>query len=318
MARRAHPEPDPDGDDGNGAEAPPRARGARGSSGDAAPPRGGARRGRAAAGARPAARARSTPARAPARAPGPGAPAAPSLGFDYLARTRAWPVNLVFLAPFVLVYEGALVATRCPVENAAAAWLRSLLLGLGPRGLLLLSLVVGVGFLLLVLHRAREAPRERGIYGGMLLEGTAYGLLLGGAAHLLASSLPMGKVVPLAAFTSPTLEGISGGLRDLGLAVGAGVFEEVVFRGLVMGGLLLVLRQGLTADRWTSGLVALLVSSYLFSAYHHWGPHGEPYHESVFAFRFHAGLALGGLFLLRGLGIAALAHGMYDVVVMLG
>ncbi len=263
---------------------------------------------------------RGRPARGAAQAPRAGGakPKALALGFDYVARTRAWPVNLVFLAPFVLVYEGALVATRCPVENAAAAWLRNVLLQLGPRGLLLLSLAVGVGFLLLVLHRAREAPRDKGIYGGMLLEGTLFGLLLGCAAHLMASMLPMGKVVPLAAFNRPTLEGLSGGLRDLGLAVGAGVFEEVVFRGLVMGGMLLVLRQGLTADRWTSGLVALLVSSYLFSAYHHWGPHGEPYHDAVFAFRFHAGLALGAIFLARGLGIAALAHGIYDVVVMLG
>jgi membrane protease YdiL (CAAX protease family) len=239
-----------------------------------------------------------------------------SLPYDYVQRTRALPVNLLFLAPFVLIYEAALVATRCPVENAAAAWLRSLLLGLGNTGLLLASAALGGAFLLAVLVRARQAPGERHIYGGMLLEGTVYGLLLGGGAQLLAHTLPMGKVVPLAASSSPTLDGMSCQLRDLGLAVGAGVFEEIVFRGLLLAGFLAVLRHGLTTDRWTGAILALLGSAYLFSAYHHWGAYGEPYHASVFAFRFSAGLILGAMFLTRGLGIAALAHGVYDVLVM--
>ncbi len=245
------------------------------------------------------------------------------LSFDYVARTRALPVNLLFLAPFVVVYEAALVATRSPVENAAAAWLRAPLAGLGHAGMIVLSLVLGLGFLVLVWWRAREAPRERGIYGGMLLEGTLYGLLLGVVAQALASSMPMGRLAPLqclgaAAGGSETLASLSHGMRDLGLAVGAGVFEELVFRGLLLTGLMVVLRHAFTADRLTSGVVALLVSSYIFSAYHHWGPCGEPYHAGVFAFRFHAGLVLGALFVFRGLGIAALAHGVYDVWVTLG
>ena len=72
-----------------------------------------------------------------------------------------------------------------------------------------------------------------------------------------------------------------------------------------------------TARCGSGRVLAVLVSAYLFSDYHHWGMAGEPYDATVFAFRFHAGLILGAIFLTRGLGIAAFAHGFYDVIVML-
>ena len=65
-------------------------------------------------------------------------------------------------------------------------------------------------------------------------------------------------------------------------------------------------------------MAAIVVSAWVFSGYHHWGVTGEPYVASVFAFRFWAGIGLGTIFLTRGLGIAAFAHGFYDVLVMLG
>jgi membrane protease YdiL (CAAX protease family) len=191
---------------------------------------------------------------------------------------------------------------------------------MGHGGFLAATLVLSVVFLVVVIRRAREAPREKGLYGGMLLEGTVYGLCLGFVAQGLASAMPMGQTVPLSQVGGrlALIDGMNLGLRDLGLAVGAGVFEELVFRGALLAGFVALLRHALGADRWTSAIVSLLVSSYIFSAYHHWGACGEPYDAAVFAFRFHAGLVLGALFLTRGLGIAALAHGVYDVLVTLG
>jgi membrane protease YdiL (CAAX protease family) len=242
------------------------------------------------------------------------------LPFDYVGRTRALPVNLVFLMPLVLIYSGALLATRSPVENAAGGWMRAAVLGLGDEAAVLAALFVALGLTVLLLVRRREAPRERGIYGGMCLEGVCYGSLLGLGARALAESLPMGRMIPLSALSPGAaigLDGLSFDVRMLGLAAGAGVFEELLFRGGVLAGILLVLKDGLGMDRITAACLALVASSWVFSDYHHWGAGGEPYDAAVFAFRFHAGLLLGAIFLSRGIGIAALAHGFYDALVML-
>jgi membrane protease YdiL (CAAX protease family) len=225
--------------------------------------------------------------------------------------------------PWLLVYQLSLVGTRSPVDNAAAAWIRAVLHSLGRGALVAVSLLTCVLLCLLVLRRLREATRDRGVYGGMLAEGLLYGAVLGTVAHALATGFPMARLGGDASARALLPGGVAGvvaglhqGVRDLGLAVGAGIFEELVFRGLLLGGVFALMRHGLGTDRVSAGLVALLLSSYLFSDYHHWGPTGEPYDPAVFAFRFHAGVALGLVFLTRGLGIAAFAHGFYDVLVL--
>jgi membrane protease YdiL (CAAX protease family) len=240
--------------------------------------------------------------------------------YDYLTRTRTLPVNLLFLMPFLLVYQLALFFTRSPVDNAAAAWVRALASGFGREGTILLTLLVALSLALIVLLRVREATRDHGVFGGMLLEGLCYGALLGTVANVMATQLPMERLVQLAATTAPgeALQEMQVGIRDLGLAVGAGIFEELVFRGLLLAGLHALMRHALGTDRATAAIVSILLSAYVFSDYHHWGLTGEPYSARIFAFRFHAGILLGAVYLYRGLGIAAFAHGFYDVLVMVG
>jgi membrane protease YdiL (CAAX protease family) len=235
---------------------------------------------------------------------------------DYLARTRELPVNLLFLVPWMALYPLCLLASRAPVENAAGAWVRDLAGTLGRDGLIAAGLLLCGLLCMVVLVRIKEAPRDRGLYGGMLLEGLVYGAALGLVAKVLAGHFALGRMVPLA--IGEGLEGLRRTVEQLGLALGAGVFEELVFRGLLLLGIYALLQHGLGTDRFTAGLLAILVSAWAFSGYHHWGVGGEPYDPGVFAFRFWAGAVLGAIFLTRGLGIAALAHGFYDVLVLVG
>lgn len=248
----------------------------------------------------------------------------PTLEYDYVARTRSWPVNLLFLMPWLVIYELALFGSQSPVDNAAAAWLRALGNSFGRQGLLLITLVACLILAICVLVRIRDATKDGGIFGGMAVEGLVYGALLGTVAGLMATTMPMERMAGDASITiqpadAPlALQEMKFRVQELGLAIGAGIFEELVFRGFLCFGLFMIVRHVLGADRLTAGLLAVVVSAYIFSDYHHWGITGEVYDAHVFAFRFHAGVILGVIFLTRGLGIAAFAHGFYDVLVTLG
>jgi membrane protease YdiL (CAAX protease family) len=236
-----------------------------------------------------------------------------SAPWDYVERTRHLTVNVVFLAPWLLVYLLCWALAGDSVETAAAVSLRSFLRLLGPRTLFALTLLVALGLCAVVVLRVRAAGVDGAVFPGMVAEGVAYGLALHAVAEVLAWIFPVGRWVGLFGFAEPLDE-----VRRLGIAVGAGIFEELLFRGVVCLGLVRLLRDVVGADRWTSWTAAVVLSAAAFSAYHHWGPGAEPWSAEVFAFRFHAGVVLGVVFLARGLGIAAFAHGFYDALVLLG
>jgi len=58
-----------------------------------------------------------------------------------------------------------------------------------------------------------------------------------------------------------------------------------------------------------------VASSLLFSAAHYVGPLGERFELYSFTFRTLAGMFFAVLFIVRGFGIAAGTHAVYDVLV---
>jgi len=92
----------------------------------------------------------------------------------------------------------------------------------------------------------------------------------------------------------------------------AGVNEEFVFRlGLLSA--LVWAGQKLMAKN-PAVLVAVGVSSLLFSLAHYMGP--EPFAVYSFLYRFIAGVLFCALFWLRGFAVAVYTHAIYDVLVM--
>lgn len=272
--------------------------------------------------ARPADTAPASRARSAAKAaatPGAARPATPSvraIAFHaYVDRTRHPSVNLVFLMPWLFLYLVLFWTVGPEIENQAASSLRAFLRLLGRRGLFVATLLTALALCAVVLVRLRVARHDVRVFNGMFVEGLLYGLALHGAAWGLSRLLPVGSWLGIGLVRAP--HGAEE-LRALGVAIGAGIFEELLFRGGLTWALFRILKDVVGADRWSAGAVAVVASAFVFSAYHHWGVGGEPWDAVRFTFRFHAGALLGVVFLTRGLGIAAFAHGFYDALVLLG
>ncbi|HLJ95081.1 MAG TPA: CPBP family glutamic-type intramembrane protease, partial [Gemmataceae bacterium] len=104
------------------------------------------------------------------------------------------------------------------------------------------------------------------------------------------------------------------GLGQIITFVGAGIYEELLFRLLLFLGLGCLFRLA-GISRWFSAILSTLTSAALFAAAHHVGPYGEVFDRSIFLFRVFAGLYFALLYQLRGFGIAVGTHTCYDLLV---
>lgn len=229
----------------------------------------------------------------------------PAAEGGYFAWSRDPAVGLFAVLPLWLCYEGLRLWLTPAERNGAELLLLDALGLLGQRGAILLRILFAgcVAVAAWSLLR-REIPWLR-VALVSALEGTVYGLLLGPLAGALATSAA--RVLTAA----PNRPGL---VPDLVGAMGAGIFEELVFRfGLMslLAWLWLRTAKAHRLPRWVGGLVTVVVSALLFSWFHHlWG---EPYTASAFLFRTMAGLLLGALMLARGYGVCVYTHAMYDV-----
>jgi hypothetical protein len=234
----------------------------------------------------------------------------------YYQFSRTHTYSLLFAVPLLLLYEiGATWLARdggSALRNGADVMLRTLLAAGGVHGTLTFTaLLLGAALVVVFLEQRRKRiPVRTTVFAGMMLESAVYALLLGVVVGAATQSLLHGLGARLAMDSGvvgslPLLEGVV-------LSMGAGVYEELVFRVLLVGGLAGVfLASGL--PRVQAGIFAALLAALLFSAFHYIGPYGDPWELPSFVFRFLAGLVFSVLFLLRGFGIAAWTHALYDI-----
>jgi len=100
------------------------------------------------------------------------------------------------------------------------------------------------------------------------------------------------------------------------LALGAGIYEELLFRVILVSGISAIAERLLGWQRTTAGIVAVIISATIFSAFHYIGPYGDPLRLDSFLFRALGGVAFSVVYLLRGFGITAWTHALYDVLVL--
>jgi hypothetical protein len=244
----------------------------------------------------------------------------------YWNATRAPRYSLLFALPLLLLYESLAAAEAgapgtADVRNAADVALKTpFYLLSGARGsLAFFATIVAVFTFFIVrdLRRTRDRLRPR-LFALMLGESAVLALAFGLVVGTLTQRL-LGGLSALSIATTPQntpIASLSAGTR-LMLALGAGLYEELLFRVILVGGLAALLRALIGVRRTTAGIVAACVGALLFSATHYVGQYGDRFELASFTYRAIAGLAFSGLYLVRGFGITAWTHALYDVYVML-
>ncbi|HZL99010.1 MAG TPA: CPBP family glutamic-type intramembrane protease [Planctomycetota bacterium] len=225
----------------------------------------------------------------------------------YLEETREIGLSLVLVLPLLLAYEISMLLLEAPVRNGAELAVARFVGRLSPPSLVLLRRGLVLLLLVLALVMIRRHPPRVARARLVLLEALLFALALGPAVGWLLGGIGLSASAPASGAAAPTW------LPFL-LSVGAGLWEELVFRLALLGGLTLLLSRALGAAPVVAVAVAVLVSSLLFALYHHVGADGEPLTASRFLFRGIAGTILGLLFVFRGLAVVVYMHVFYDLL----
>lgn len=232
----------------------------------------------------------------------------------YHATSRSATYGFLASLPLLILYESLIVfANRNAVTQvriSSEMWLKQLLLITGDHGLTAFGVaIVIVGIGALWYDRKRKVPFRPSYFLWMLLESTVYAVVIALlVSNLVQAILP---ALPMLAQAAPP-EGLA---MKLALSVGAGLYEELLFRVLLVGAMFLVLRK-LLGNRKLAYFLSAVVGAFLFSLMHYIGPLGDPLQAGSFLFRMFFGLALNVVFLWRGFGIAAWTHALWDVIVL--
>ena len=219
---------------------------------------------------------------------------------------------LVFLLPLVVFYEVALYFTKTDIDGA--------------------NIQIKAHYHLVQFFDYFDMPATQGFYLGGIIIITIFlvwhlivankwkieaRVIVFMAIESILLALPLlifgGFLGGLVVATEGTSIGQLELSEKLAVSIGAGLYEELVFRMIIIGFIhTIVCNIFKQSDR--AGLIAGVVfSSILFALYHDLPLPVDLPATSLFFF-FSAGAYLGFLFVTRGFGIAAATHAAYDVV----
>jgi len=236
----------------------------------------------------------------------------PARGQQYSAITlRPWP-NLLFILPILIFFEVGIYFSQGGTPGGgsqlvAAFLIERVVMALGAEHFGYIFPGLAVIAILLASHLAAKHPWRFDIFV---------------LPAMLGESLTW--TIPLCIFNRVLYQAQLAGapsLRDTWLdqvirSCGAGLYEELVFRLILVTGLDILLVNVFKLNRSASRVFSILLSAGLFASQHHHPLGAEVFDLTDFCFRTAAGVYLGGLFVYRGFGIAAGCHVFYNVIVV--
>ena len=229
---------------------------------------------------------------------------------SYLLKSRTSFYSFLFTLPLFFLYEVNILFLSWDdilvVRNGADFLMRNILESFDIYGLYGLGLVFFLGLLVTYIFFIKEDQQQEVninflfimLAESMLWSVVLYFLLF---KFMVLLMNPVGKTI----------------LQQVTLAIGAGIYEEFLFRVLLIAGLSSILGFVFMWDKTFKNIIAVVLSGGIFSAFHFMGEYGDFFSMELFLIRFFAGLILGVLYMYRGFGITAYTHSIYDLIVLI-
>ena len=229
---------------------------------------------------------------------------------SYFLQTRSSFYSFLFTIPLFFIYEvGILFLSKddiLVVRNGADFLMRSILESFGIFGLYGLGAIFLIGFIITYIYffndNSNKSIRADYLFI-MIFESVCWALILYFllSKFMLVLMNPIGKTIT----------------QQVTLAVGAGIYEEFLFRVMLISGLTGIIGFVFLWSEKVRKAAALIIAAGIFSAFHFVGDYGDFFSMELFLLRFFAGIILGILYIARGFGITAYAHSIYDLIVLI-
>ena len=213
----------------------------------------------------------------------------------------------MFLLPLILFYEFALYSTNKNIQIKAHDHIVRFfeVFDMPPtRGLWLGGVAILTILFLWHIFAGNRWGIKLKVIAFMALESIAYAiplLLFGAVLGGLAAAASASPIADLNDFDK------------LAVSIGAGLYEELVFRMLLIAFIHTVVCNVFKQSNLAGITAGILISAILFALYHDLPNPGSLSAITLFFYSV-AGLYLGILYVSRGFGVAAATHAAYDVV----
>jgi membrane protease YdiL (CAAX protease family) len=241
---------------------------------------------------------------------------------DSYGRLSAGPLHgLLFLLPLVIVYEIGLVVYLSSRDGTiretilAHRTLSKLFEAFGSTSLYLPGVLLIAVLLVWHVFTKRSWKPRPGVLVGMTCESLLWMVPLLVLGLITSMSLTgQGPQTPAPA-AMMTVGGGEGWQSKVVLSIGAGLYEEMLFRLVLITMLHLIFHDALRLPDDAASVLAVIGSAVAFTIYHDVSYFGGSPFSHVF-FYTAAGVYFGVVFLMRGLGIVVGAHAAYDIMAL--
>jgi len=236
---------------------------------------------------------------------------------SYLKETNTLLYSYIIVAPLFIGYELLIFISQPTTEQivriAVDVWLKNLFSYIGINTLsFLLILLILAGIFILYRERERFAQLKTKYLAFILVESCLYAMLVAFLASFFTTIIS-----GLNAFQSG-LDELSY-LQKFSLSLGAGLYEEIFYRVILYTVFYKLATRFMKFQQYNwliNNIIAITLSSLLFSIAHYTGELGDIFTVSSFTFRFIFSVLLTVIYINRGFGVTAWTHAIYDLIVI--